>query len=340
MAVRPRIGLVGAGRWAEVHRRALTELGAELAGVAVAREESRARVEGDWGVPATTDLEAFLEWDTQAVIVASPNHLHAPHTLAALQAGKHVLVEKPMALRVEDCARMRAAAREAGTVLAVGLEMRTFTLFERVKRLLDEDAIGGPLHLALDLWRRPYGSGAGGWKADPEKIGSTILEEPIHYLDLTRWYLGDPEQLRAWANDRPGREGDWQNLDVRLTFPGGAQALVTRSVAAFGHHVTLQLVGERGSLRALWWGRMDLDEQPFVRLELHRAGDREAPPELVDVPERTGHAFDVPRQTRAFLRAIAGEGAPAADGEDGERSVALCLAVEASLREGSRALGG
>lgn len=333
-----RIGLIGAGRWADVHRHALAQVGAELAGVAVSREESRQRVEEAWGVPATTDLDALLSRDAEAVIVASPNHLHAPHAIAALEAGKHVLVEKPMALTVEDCRRMRAVARDANRVLAVGLEMRRFTLFERVKQLLEEGAIGAPVHVALDLFRRPYSGGAGGWKSDPDKLGSTVLEEPIHYLDLARWYLGDPENLQAWANSRPGHAGQWQNLDVRLVFPGGAQALVTRSVAGYGHHVSLRCVGERGSLRALWWGRMDLDDAPFVRLELHRGGDRTSPAEVVDVPERTGHAHDVHRQTRAFLDAIRGASSPAADGEDGERSVALCLAVEASLREGSRAL--
>jgi predicted dehydrogenase len=333
---RLRFGIIGAGRWAEVHREALGVVGAELAAVACASEASRQRVEREWGVEASTDLQAFLARRLDAVIVASPNYLHAEHSVAALEAGAHVLVEKPMALTVADCRRMLAAAERAKRVLAVGLEMRVFTLFERVKGLIDDGAVGAPLHLKLDLWRRPYRTGAGGWKNDPAKVGSSILEEPVHYLDLARWYLGEAVSLEAWANSRPGQEGAWENLDVRLEHASGAQALVTRSIAAFGHTVTLQLVGSKGSLWASWRAAMDLDRSPEVGLWLHNSGDRDAPAERIEVPRETGHAFDVPKQTSAFIAAIRKGARPPADGMDGLKSVELCLAVERALGTGAQ----
>lgn len=329
-----RIGLVGAGRWAGVHRHALREVGAELAGVVVASEASAQRVRDDWKIPATTDMSEFLSWQLEAVVVASPNHLHADHGEAALQAGKHLLVEKPMAITLAGCDRLIAAAAATQKVLAVGFEMRVFTLFARIGELLDEGRIGRPLHLKLDLWRRPYRSGAGGWKTDPAKLGSTVLEEPIHYLDLARWYLGEPLRLQAWANSRPGREALFENLDIRLEFGGGAQALVTRSIAAFGHRVTLALVGERGAISALWSGTMDVDPQPMVSLTLHTDSGTEA----IRIGRETGHAFDVPKQMRAFLEAIEKGTKVPATGEDGRAAVALSLAVEASLKEGSQPL--
>jgi myo-inositol 2-dehydrogenase/D-chiro-inositol 1-dehydrogenase len=332
---RLRFGIIGAGRWAEVHREALGAVGAELVAVACASEATRARVERAWGVEASTDLQAFLARGLDAVIVASPNYLHAEHGMAALEAGAHVLVEKPMALTVADCQRLLAAAERAGRVLAVGLELRVFTLFARVKQLLDEGAIGEPLHLKLDLWRRPYRGGVGGWKADAAKVGSSILEEPVHYLDLARWYLGEAASLEAWANSRPGHEGAWENLDVRLSYESGAQALVTRSIAAFGHTVTLQLVGGEGSLWASWRGALDLDRSPEVGLWLHNSGDRDAPAEHIEIPRETGHAFDVPKQTAAFIAAIREGARPPADGMDGLKSVELCLAVERALGAGA-----
>src|SRR5690606_1910672 len=162
------------------------------------------------------------------------------------------------------------------------------------------------LHLALDLWRRPYRAGAGGWKSDPDKLGSSILEEPIHYLDLARWYLapshGEPRAVEAWGVSRPGAATAWENLDVRLDF-GAAQALVTRPVAASGHHVQLQLVGDEGALRARWEATMDLDPEPRQALELKRGDGSEATVELVEVP-LGGHAFDLPRQAAAFVAAV------------------------------------
>jgi predicted dehydrogenase len=98
----PKVGLVGAGRWAEVHKRALEEVDATLAGVLVSSAGSRERVAKSWRVRATRRQDDFLAWDMDAVIVASPNYLHAEHSIAALEAGKYVLVEKPMATTLED----------------------------------------------------------------------------------------------------------------------------------------------------------------------------------------------------------------------------------------------
>lgn len=334
-----KIGLIGAGRWAEVHKTALEEVGASLETVLVSSEASRRRVEDEWKVHTTTDMAAFLGRNTEAVIVVSPNYLHAEHSVAALNASKHVLVEKPMATTVRDAEVMLAAAERAGKVLAVGLEMRVFTLFERVKRLLDRNAIGKPIHLKLDLWRRPYRSGAGGWKTDPAKLGSAILEEPVHYLDLARWYLletgGEPVRVQAWANSRAEHDYLNENLDVRLEYADKTRALVTRSIAAFEHRIVLSIVGETGSLRAEWSGAMDLDENPKANLWLHASGDRDAPAEHLEVEQKTGHAFDVPRQTKAFIDAIRKGTDPPATGMDGLASVALSLAVERSLQAGS-----
>lgn len=332
-----RVGLVGAGRWAEVHRDALASVGAQLSAVLVSSRSSAERVRRDWGVPATTEWDTFLgpgsDGPFDAAIIASPNYLHKEHAINCLKAGRHVLIEKPMALDVAGCDAIIAAAKDADRVVAIGLEMRLFKLFERVRTLIDEGAVGTPLHLRLDLWRRPYRAGAGGWKSDPSKVGSSILEEPIHYLDLARWYLapthGEPSSLQAWATSRPEAPASWENLDVSLAF-GDARALVTRSIAAWGHQVSLQLVGDAGALSASWSGSMDLDPQPRQRLTLMRGHGRDAPLEELQVPA-SGHAFDLPRQTAAFIDAIDNGTAPAATARDGRAAVALCLAVERSL---------
>lgn len=326
-----RVGLIGGGRWGTVHRDALAASGGELAAVLVSSEATAKRLRREWALPVETDMEAFLAVPSDAVIVASPNYLHARHALAALAAGRHVLVEKPMAIAEGDCQAIVQAAGEAGLVLAVGHEMRVFRLFEEVKRRVVAGEIGAPVHLKLDLWRRPYRAGSGGWKADPGKLGSSILEEPIHYLDLARWYLGPAVQVQAWANSRPGREEMWENLEVRLEHETGSRSWVTRSIAGFGHQVALSLVGSEGSLRATWRGKMDMDPQPLVELDLEGTNGMESVP----IPRETGHAYDVPRQTARFLAALEGNRGPAASGHDGCEAVRLCLAAQHSLQQGS-----
>ncbi|MFA7461064.1 MAG: Gfo/Idh/MocA family oxidoreductase, partial [Trueperaceae bacterium] len=185
----------------------------------------------------------------------------------------------------------------------------------------------------------PYRAGAGGWKSDPAKVGSSILEEPIHYLDLARWYLaphlGEPTKVHAWATGREDALAAWENLDVRLDF-GDGRALVTRSIAAWGHQVRLHLVGTAGALQAVWRGDMDLDPHPLQALVVKRGHHTDA--EAVQVPVApSGHAFDLPRQTQTFMQAVAGQATSLASAADGRAAVALCLAVERALHAGADA---
>lgn len=332
-----RVGLIGAGRWASLHRDALAALGVAPAAVLVSSVASAGRVAREWDVRAFHDEGAFFEVPLDAVIIASPNHLHARQAVTALEHGLHVLVEKPMALTVGDADAVMAAAERAGRVLAVGHEIRMFAWAEEAKRLIDGGVLGTPRHVHLGLWRRPYRAGAGGWKADPAKVGSSILEEPIHYLDLAAWWLGPVTAVQAFATSRAGREASWENLDVRL-WTAAAQASVTRSIAAWGHRVTVEIVGDEGAYRAEWTGRMDADEAPTVLGWLHRGEDRDAPAEPLALRSQTGHAFDLPRQAEAFLRACLGDGAVIAQGVDGREAVRLSLLAERSLMAGERKL--
>jgi hypothetical protein len=172
--------------------------------------------------------------------VATPNHLHAEVALAALRAGKDVLLEKPMATTVADCDALLAAERETGRLVSVGHELRQSAQWGRIKALIDEDAIGDPLFLGIDLFRNFYRSGAAGWRYDRARVGSWMLEEAVHYFDLALWYLarhGDPVSIRAVGNQRAGREaGMYDNVSVLLRYASGAYVTINQSVAGFEHH--------------------------------------------------------------------------------------------------------
>lgn len=330
-----KIAMIGAGRWAGMHRDAILTLQGQgervrLTRVLSASQASAARVSREWGVQAGTDLDAFLAPGLDAVIVASPNDLHHAHALAVLRAGLPVLLEKPMALTSQAAEEIRLVAEGAGLVVALGHEMRAFSWAQAVKDAIDSGRVGTVRHLTLDLWRRPYRGGAGGWKADPKRLGSSILEEPVHYLDLVRWWLGDPLEVSAVATSRTHPATDWENLDVTLYYDG-AMARVSRSVAAFGHRVDVTVNGDVGAMRLVWDGRWDSDPNPTVEGWFHDLKDRDAPPEVLDVRVKTGHAFDLPRQLQAFVRAVRGEGVPLASASDGVAAVRLCERVERAL---------
>lgn len=206
---RTGIALVGFGAWGRQHAQSIASLPElELRAIACAGDASAdaaraafpsAHVVRDWREAVTRD-------DVMVVDVAVPNHLHAEIAVGAMRAGKDVLLEKPMATTLADCDRVLAAERETGRLVSIGHELRQGAQWERIKSLIDGDAIGDPLYVNINLFRNFYRSGAGGWRYDRARVGSWLLEEAVHYFDLALWYCerhGDPVSLRAWATGGP-----------------------------------------------------------------------------------------------------------------------------------------
>ncbi|MCH5376967.1 MAG: Gfo/Idh/MocA family oxidoreductase, partial [Planctomycetes bacterium] len=249
-----RVGLIGYGLWGAHHARAIDgTVHARLAAIAVPSENRRDEAARSW-----PDVDVFPDYrdllardDIDAVSVAVPNHLHHEIGLAALRSGKHLLLEKPMALRVAECDALIAEAERRRLVLAVNHEMRLSSLWGRVRSLLEEGAIGSPQYVLIELSRFPYRQGSGGWRYDIGRVGNWILEEPIHFFDLARWYFqghGEPVSVFARASSRDPMHSELQdNFSAIIEFTGGGYALVTQSLAAFEHHVTCKVTGSRGA---------------------------------------------------------------------------------------------
>src|SRR5262249_8628624 len=201
-----------------------------------------------------------------AVAVVLPSHLHFEVSKAVLESGRHLLLEKPMCLSVADCDLLNAVARDRNRVLAVGHEMRLSSLWGKAKQLLAAGAIGQPLYMLIELWRRPYRLGADGWRYDIQRVGNWILEEPIHFFDLARWYMqphAEPVAVFAQAN---GKRADHPELHdhfaATITFSGGQYAVIAQCLGGWEHHQTVKLSGTDGALWASWSGAMDRTFEP------------------------------------------------------------------------------
>jgi myo-inositol 2-dehydrogenase/D-chiro-inositol 1-dehydrogenase len=155
----------------------------------------------------------------QIVDIATPSFLHEEMAVTALDAGKHVILEKPMAVDERSCNAILEAVRRSGKVLNVVHEFRVSVQWGQVRKFIEEGRLGDPLYLLINLWRRPYRLGNSGWRWDRRRVGSWILEEPIHFFDLALWYfqsLGDPSSIFAQANSRGREEGLLDNFSALI----------------------------------------------------------------------------------------------------------------------------
>ena len=332
-----RFALIGFGAWGSHHARAIVESpDAELVAIAARSEKSQAAArEAHPGVRVVGDYRELLtDSSIEAVDVVLPSHLHHQIGLDVLKAGKHLLMEKPMCLSEAECDDLVHAARERNLRLAVGHEMRLSSLWGKGKELIEAGAIGEPLYVLIELWRKPYRLGADGWRYDIKRVGNWILEEPIHFFDLARWYLaaqGDPVSVYARANSRQTDHPELQdNFSAMVTFPHGVYAVISQTLAAFEHHQVVKVTGTKGALWASWSGAMDRTFTPTFSLK-HFDGA-----EVRDVPtgKPSGEVFELVDQITAFAASVR-EGEPLpATGEDGRWSVAMCLRAQESVDTG------
>lgn len=332
-----RFGLIGYGAWGSHHARAISSIsGAMLMAICARSPASQEQARKDH--PQATihsDYRSMLAGeDLDAVSVVLPSDVHYDVARAVLDSGRHLLLEKPMALSIEDCDRLVELTRGRGLLLAVGHELRLSSLWGKVKQLIDAGTIGEPLYALVELWRRPYRLGSGGWRYDINRVGSWILEEPIHFFDLARWYfsgVGEPLSVFAQANGKRANHPELHdNFSAMLTFPSGRYAVITQTLAGWEHHQVAKVTGTEGALWARWSGEMDRTFEPTFSLQLLQGE------QVVEVPleKKSGEVYELVDEVDAFARAIR-DGSPLpCSGSDGRWSVAMCLKAEQSLHEG------
>ena len=224
-----RIGVTGSGFMGRTHAEAARRLETTRL-VAVAGGSRAPRLARDYGIDCETDAAALAARDDiDAVVLATPHYRHCEEALCLAAAGKHVLVEKPMATSVGDCRRMIEACRKAGTVISVGYHQRFRESNRRVRDLIQAGAIGRvhcvQMSALFDIEAlrndNQFGGDWGWWK-DPQSVAHLLNSGP-HNIDLCRWWLGQ-EVVSVAARSGTFREDNPnENTTMGLIgFDGGA----------------------------------------------------------------------------------------------------------------------
>ena len=261
----------------------------------------------------------------QVVYVSTTNELHRAQVLAAAQAGKHVLCEKPLALTVEDAAEMVRACREAGVVMATNHHLRNAATHRKIRELIRGGAIGRPLFARVfhAVYLPPN---LQGWRLDkPQAGGGVILDITVHDIDTLRFLL-DAEPVEAVGiaqSASMAKQGLEDGAMSVVRFDNGvlAQLHDAFTVKHAGHGIEVH--GEAGSVI----GRDVMSQRPVGEVVLRNdAGEHRVPVE---------HEGLYVRGVAAFCAALRGTGKPAATGEDGVRSLAAAIAVAEACRTGA-----
>lgn len=266
-----KIGIIGAGGISEQHLEAIKQeprvAAVAIADVAVELAQSRA---SRHGIPAVyTDYRDMLQQEEMdAVIVCVPNYLHAPVTLAALESGKHVLCEKPMAVTIEQAESMAALAKRTGNVMMVAHNNRFRGHALKLKQLMREQRLGHVYHVKTGWVRRKGIPGWGSWFTRQEHAGGgALIDIGVHVLDLALWLLDYPRPVsvygKAYANFGPRKKAlsPWGTIQENGTF----------DVDDF---VTALITFENGSTLALdasWAGHIQ-KERVYCELQGTEAG--------------------------------------------------------------------
>ena len=336
-------GVIGAGGIAM--RRTIPEgimaaPNAQLAAVMDVDEERARAVSQKFGrVPFFTTVEELLAHPgVEAVYIATPTNVHAEQCLAAIEAGKHVLVEKPVAMSLKEAKRVQAAATGTGLKLGTGFMMRHHGAHQQIAELIRKGVLGKPVlgRAQLSCWYPPI---EGAWRQDPKLGGGgSFIDMGNHCVDLLEMLLGKVCEACAFTGNLVHPYASEDSATVMLRLESGALGFVDTffNIPDEASANVLEVYGSKGSVRC----EGTVGQQPGGRCVLsataetggydaQQARQDSAARELQYKQLNTYRA-----EIEDFSRAVEADGQPSVTYEDGIWSMQVCEAVYKSARTG------
>ena len=274
-----RIGILGAGMIANVHAEAIAATGSDIISVFDPREEQLEAFTAKWKCDSCTDADALLSRsDVEAVVIATPNDQHASLAIASLRSGKDVLLEKPMAMSLDECDKILATQQETAQLLQLGFVCRFAPAALKVKQMIDDGMLGTIRHARASLLRQRGIPGLGGWFTTKARSGGgCLIDIGVHLIDLLAHLTsaGDPERVlgqcsqtfnldnysydEMWSTPKLGGTFDVEDgVQATIGFQSGCTAQIDITWAT---HVPesairdgLTIVGDKGAVSFDIWG--------------------------------------------------------------------------------------
>lgn len=220
-------------------------------------EEKAARCKADYQLDCRVvrDYQELLESDIDLVSICTPPYTHADIAIDFLRAGKHVLVEKPMASSLEECDRMLDAAMASKRILSVVGQNRFRDPIMKLKRMLDTGKIGKIVHAQVDShWWRGHCYYDLWWRGTWEKEGGgCTLNHAVHHIDMLQWMMGMPDKIQAMMSNTSHDNAEVEDISIAiLSYGNGSLAQITSSVVHHGEDQQLIFQGEKARISVPW----------------------------------------------------------------------------------------
>src|SRR4051812_21010785 len=273
-----RVGVIGAGGFGLFALQQFTQIaGVELAGIAGTHREAAFAVAQRFGVDVVEEIDALLaRRDIDLIYIATPPFLHYPQARQALQAGKHVICEKPLAMNLQQADEIIGLAEKNQLVLIANLMQRYNPLFDQIRQLIDSKLLGEFLHGYFENYASDEGLPPEHWFWDRSKSGGIFIEHGVHFFDMFSGWFGAGKVVAAQRTLRPGSNIEEQ---VNCTVRYGDGAVVN-----FYHGFTQPSRLDRQEFRLLFErGDVRLEEWVPIRARIHAVTDEQQTRALMEL---------------------------------------------------------
>jgi predicted dehydrogenase len=256
-----KLAVIGVGSMGSMHVKDLSGRvpNAQLAAVCDIDVPKADRFAADFGVPAFYDYRDLLGMmDLDGVVIATPHYFHTPISIAFMQAGRHVLTEKPVAVHVNDARKMIDAYEQARKIhpklkFAIMFQQRTYGFWRKIKEMIDGGELGKLIRatwIITDWYRTQAYYDGGGWRATwSGEGGGVLLNQCPHNLDLYQWFVGMPKRVAGFAHI-----GKYHNIEVEdevtgyFEYENGMVGHFLTTTAESPGTNRLEIIGEKGKL--------------------------------------------------------------------------------------------
>jgi myo-inositol 2-dehydrogenase / D-chiro-inositol 1-dehydrogenase len=324
------VGIVGTGRIARVHAAAYRRTGGGSLVACTDIDDNLAQeFAAEFGLKAVENFEALISGpDVDAVIIATPNAVHAEQTVAALDAGKHVFCQKPIALNLDDAQRVVDAAGASDRILQFGFMLRFTPPLPALRKRVKDGQLGEPIisQSAVFGWE-PNND----WFYDPARGGGVILDTMVHFVDLVLWVFGDVDRVYteggSFQLEGAKRHGSPDNAVVTLHHKTGAISNIYVSWTSGYGNFRFDVFGTGGS------AGVDLVHKQAMAA-FHKASGAHGPTTGWEYPDMVWD-FGYTGEQQYFIDHILGRatGGLAASAPEALEALAVSLAAQRSFDE-------